>query len=84
MRRWTPGQRSTSTRLALIVPGGSRAGTGPYLQLEAKVRKMAGQPEVRNTMTQARDAVQDKVNETAGKIGDALPSRQDTQSTLIN
>jgi hypothetical protein len=63
---------------------GSRAGRGPYQQLEANVRKMLGQPEVRHTMAQVRDTVQDKVNDTAGKIGDALPNVQETPSTLIS
>jgi|HubBroStandDraft_3_1064219.scaffolds.fasta_scaffold3078136_1 hypothetical protein len=45
---------------------------------------MLGQSQVRHTMKQVRDTVQDKVNETAGKVGDALPNRQETPSTLIS
>jgi hypothetical protein len=63
---------------------GSRAGSGPYRQLEAKVRNIAGQPEVQDTMHQVRDAVQDKVNDTAGKISDALPNREEKSSPLIS
>ncbi len=44
---------------------------------------MAGQPEVQSTMAQVRITVQDKVNETAGKIGDALPNRPEEATTLI-
>ena len=63
---------------------GSPAGTGPYQALEATVRKMTGQPEVRNTMTLVGDTVQDKVDETAGRVGAAVPGREETPSTLID
>lgn len=63
---------------------GSRAGTGPYQQLEANVRKVLGQPAVQNTMNQVRDTAQQKANETAGKISDALPNQQPNPSTLVN
>ena len=52
---------------------GSRAGTGPYQQIEANIRKFVGQPEVQGTVNQVRDVVQDKVNESAGRI--ATPCR---------
>jgi hypothetical protein len=63
---------------------GSRAGTGPYQQLEANIRRIAGQPEVQGAVHQVRDVVQDKVNETAQKISDTLPKREETTPPLIS
>jgi hypothetical protein len=63
---------------------GSRAGTGPYQQIEANIRKFAGQPEVQGTVNQVRDVVQDKVNESAGRISDTLPNGEEKSPPLIS
>jgi hypothetical protein len=64
---------------------GSRAGRGPYKQIEGRVREVWARPEVqktiktvtRRTREQAADmasAVQDRVSEVADNVGQKLPS----------
>jgi hypothetical protein len=64
---------------------GSRAGRGPYKQIEGKVREVGSRPEVqkavkkvtRRAQEQAGDiasTVHDRAGEVAGKIGEKLPT----------
>lgn len=52
---------------------GSRAGRGPYEQLEAKVRKTANRPEVQSAVDQAKSTAMDQAAGAAKTIGDKLP-----------
>jgi hypothetical protein len=49
---------------------GSRVGRGPYQQLEAKVRNVAGRPEVQDAVDRAKGAAKNQVT----SITDRLPS----------
>ena len=63
---------------------GSRAGRGPYERLETNVKKIAGQADVQDAAHQVHDVVQEKVNQTAGKISDALPNHDQNPSPSIS
>jgi hypothetical protein len=47
---------------------GSRAGSGPYQQLESKIREMAGRPEVHNAIDGAKDAAKKQVTSITDKV----------------
>jgi hypothetical protein len=49
---------------------GSKAGRGPYRQLESKVRDITGRPEVQDAVDRAKDAAKNQVT----SITDKLPS----------
>jgi hypothetical protein len=57
---------------------GSKAGTGPYEQLERQLRKVTGRPEVQGAVGQAKDAATGKIDDLAHKVSDKLPSHDDT------
>ncbi len=67
-------------KLPLVIGGavgfvlGSRAGRGPYEQLEQRVRRLTGQPEVQRVAAQVGESakyVTDQVSESAKRVGDA-------------
>ena len=51
---------------------GSKAGPGPYKQVEAKVRSVTCRPEVRGTVDDLRGAVQDWVDAVPNRAGDEI------------
>ena len=51
---------------------GSRAGKGPYMQLEMKVRKIAGRPEVQEKIDQVKSAAQEQATSVAATVGEKL------------
>jgi hypothetical protein len=53
---------------------GSRAGRGPYDQIEAKVREMSGKPAVREVVGQVSGAVKEQTAAAKEKVMDKLPS----------
>jgi hypothetical protein len=53
---------------------GSRAGSGPYEELEHKVRSLRHRPDVEDTIARARDAASDQVSEVVEKVNDTLPT----------
>ena len=57
---------------------GSRAGNGPYEQLEAKLREVTKRPKVQEAVNQAKSAAGDKVDAVAGTVSDTLPSKETT------
>ncbi len=67
-------------KLPLVIGGaigfvlGSRAGRGPYEQLEQRVRRLTGQPDVQRVAAQVGESakyVTDQVTESAKRVGDA-------------
>lgn len=67
-------------KLSLVIGGavgfvlGSRAGRGPYEQLEDRVRRLSGQPEAQRAAAQVGESakyVTDQVTESAKRVGDA-------------
>lgn len=53
---------------------GSRAGSRPYQQLEAKVRSAARRPEVQDAVGKTKEAVHNHVTEAVDNVGDKLSS----------
>jgi hypothetical protein len=53
---------------------GSRAGSRPYEQLEARVRKVAGRPETRRAVHQVQGAAREQAGAALHKIGEKLPT----------
>jgi hypothetical protein len=53
---------------------GSRAGRGPYEQLEANVRKVLRRPEVEKAVDQVKEAAGDAADSAAQKVTAAVPS----------
>jgi hypothetical protein len=49
---------------------GSKTGTGPYEQLETKVRSIANQPDVRDAVETSKEAAIHQVTETVNKVSD--------------
>jgi hypothetical protein len=52
---------------------GSRFGTGPYEQLESKVRQISRRPDVQDTVGQVRTAATEQMGAVAQKVGDKMP-----------
>lgn len=46
---------------------GSKAGSGPYRQLETKVRSVASRPEVKETVAKVKSAAEDRAAEVGQK-----------------
>ena len=53
---------------------GSRAGSRPYLQLEAKVRSAARRPEVQDVVERTKESVHSHVAEAVDNVGDKVSS----------
>jgi hypothetical protein len=53
---------------------GSRAGSRPYQQLEAKVRSAARRPEVQDVVARTKEAVHSQVAEAVDNVGDKVSS----------
>jgi hypothetical protein len=53
---------------------GSRAGRGPYNQIEAKVKEIAGKPGVRDVVGQVSGAVKEQTDAAKEKVMEKLPS----------
>ena len=53
---------------------GSRAGSRPYQQLEARVRSAARRPEVQDVVEKTKEAVHNQVAEAVDNVGDKLSS----------
>jgi len=63
---------------------GSRAGRAPCEQLDAKIRRVAGRPDVRNAALQARAAAQQTAQQIVGKVSDSPSAVKGGSSTLIS
>jgi hypothetical protein len=53
---------------------GSRAGPGPYEQVEARIRSVGSRPEVQDTMDTVKGAVQERVEDVADRVAEQVPS----------
>ena len=53
---------------------GSRAGSGPYQQLEEKVRFVARRPEVRDVVDKTKEAAHNQAAEAVDNVADKLSS----------
>jgi hypothetical protein len=53
---------------------GSRAGRGPYNQIEAKVKELAGKQGVRDVVGQVSGAVKEQTETAKEKVMEKLPS----------
>lgn len=49
---------------------GSKTGTRPYQELEARVRSIANRPEVRHTVETTKEAAAEQVNEVVSTVSD--------------
>jgi hypothetical protein len=52
---------------------GSRAGSGPYRELEGKVRGLRNRPEVDDAVERAKAAANEQVTEAVAKVNEKLP-----------
>jgi hypothetical protein len=62
---------------------GSRAGKALYEQLEANVRRIAGRPDVQDTVAQAKDAARNTTQQVTDKVNDTVSTAKQGTSTLI-
>lgn len=53
---------------------GSRAGSGPYQQLEAKVRSAARRPQVRDMVEKTKEVAHNQAAEAVDNVADKLSS----------
>ena len=63
---------------------GSRAGRGPYEQVEAKVRNLTGRSSVQDAVTSARDAVQSASDAATTTIGQKVDEASQHFSDVID
>jgi hypothetical protein len=56
---------------------GSRAGKGPYEQLEARVRGVANRPDVQKTVGDLTSTAKDQVSSATEKVTDKIPGSGD-------
>ena len=61
---------------------GSKTGTGPYQELEERVRSIANRPEVRDADETTKEAAGARVTEPVAKAFDRLPESEDPGATL--
>jgi hypothetical protein len=52
---------------------GSKAGTGPYQDLETKVRSIANRPDVRDAVETTKEAAVQQATDVVGKVADRIP-----------
>ncbi len=57
---------------------GSKAGSGPYRELEDKVRALRNRPEIDEAVERAKEAANDKVTDAAEKVNEKLPASSKT------
>ena len=57
---------------------GSRAGRGPYEQLEAKVRQIAGRPEITGAVDRIKDTAKTQIGAVVEKVGEKAPEMRGT------
>jgi hypothetical protein len=54
---------------------GSKTGTGPYENLEGKVRSLRARPDVADTVDRAKAAASEQVTGVVDKVNEKVPSR---------
>ena len=54
---------------------GSKTGTGPYENLEGKVRSLRERPDVADTVDHAKAAASEQVTGVVDQVNEKLPSR---------
>jgi hypothetical protein len=59
---------------------GSRCGTGPYEQLESKVRQLGRHPQVQQTVQRVRTTAQEQAGAAIQQVQDKLPRRKSTNT----
>ena len=63
---------------------GSRAGRGPYQQLESRVREISQRPEVKSTVVEFKDTARDQVAAVADKMSPSESSVANNRLTSPN
>jgi hypothetical protein len=61
---------------------GSKAGTGPYEELETKVRTIMGRPEVREIVETTKEAAKEQATEAVVKVSERLPHSDEPGASL--
>ena len=61
---------------------GSKAGTGPYEELETKVRTIMNRPEVRAVVETTKEVASEQATEVATKVSERLPESDDSGASL--
>jgi hypothetical protein len=61
---------------------GSRAGSGPYQQLEAKVRSAARRPDVQDVVAKTRETVHNQVSEAVDTVAGKVDNAADKLSSV--
>lgn len=52
---------------------GSKAGTGPYQELETMVRSIANRPDVRDAVETTKEAAVQQATDAVSKVADRIP-----------
>lgn len=63
---------------------GSRTGTGPYRELEAKVRKVTNRPEVQDAVETTKGAAVRQVTDTVNRVSDRHFDGDDTPEPVAS
>ena len=63
---------------------GSKAGSGPYQEIESKVRALVNRPEVRATVESTKEVAQDQITQVMDKAADRLPGSDDQERPFPN
>jgi predicted Fe-Mo cluster-binding NifX family protein len=53
---------------------GSKAGTGPYQELETKVRSIANRPDVREAVETTKEAAVQQATDVVSKVSNRIPA----------
>jgi hypothetical protein len=61
---------------------GSKAGTGPYQEIEARVRSIANRPAVRDIVETMNEAAGEQVEVAVSKVSDRLPGSDEKGASL--
>ncbi len=63
---------------------GSRAGSGPYAELEQKVRALRRQPEVESAVEHVKEAASRQVTDVVDKVNDKVNEKVPPPSTRVS
>jgi hypothetical protein len=61
---------------------GSKTGTGPYQELEARVRSIASRPDIRDTVETTKEVTKEQAAEAVAKVSEHLSESEGSGVSL--